>query len=161
MRVLSHVQLFTTPWTVVHQAPLSLGFSRQEYWCSLPFPSPGDLPDPGMELESPALAGWFFTTEPNWGHISINAQIMMWDPFLSMQVFRAPCVYLECFWETRGVTSGAWRESVLVLMRDVSINPPLHHLYKEVLLERAPDASSFSPKNYDLEEPAPVTTSLT
>lgn len=59
------------------------------------------------------------------------------------------------------MTSGAWRESVLVLMRDVSINPPLHHLYKEVLLERAPDASSFSPKNYDLEEPAPVTTSLT
>ena len=52
---LSPVQLFMTPWTVAHQAPLSMGFSRQEYWSGLPFPSPGDLPDPGMELGSPAL----------------------------------------------------------------------------------------------------------
>ena len=43
------------PWTVGHQAPLSLGFSKQEYWSGLPFPSPGDLPDPGIEPESPAL----------------------------------------------------------------------------------------------------------
>ena len=52
---LSHIQLFATPWTVAHQAPLSMGFSRQEYWSGLPFPSPGDLPDPGMELSCPAL----------------------------------------------------------------------------------------------------------
>ena len=45
---------FVTPWTVAHQAPLSMGFSRQEYWSGLPFPSPGDLPDPGIEPESPA-----------------------------------------------------------------------------------------------------------
>ena len=44
-----------TPWTVAHQAPLSMGFSRQQYWNGLPFPSPGDLPDPGIELRSPAL----------------------------------------------------------------------------------------------------------
>ena len=44
-----------TPWTVAHQAPLSMGFSRQEYWSGLPFPSPGDLPDPGIEPWSPAL----------------------------------------------------------------------------------------------------------
>ena len=44
-----------TPWTVAPQAPLSLGFSKQEYWSGLPFPSPGDLPDPGIEPESPAL----------------------------------------------------------------------------------------------------------
>ena len=44
-----------TPWTVAHQAPLSLGFSRQEYWSGLPFPSPWDLPDPGIEPRSPAL----------------------------------------------------------------------------------------------------------
>ena len=53
------------PWTVAHQAPLSMGFSRQKYWSGLPFPSPGDLPDPGTELASlmsPALAGRFFTT---------------------------------------------------------------------------------------------------
>ena len=55
-----------TPWTVAHQAPLSTGFPRQEYWSGLPFPPLGDLPDPGTELTSPvspALAGRFFTTE--------------------------------------------------------------------------------------------------
>ena len=56
-----------TLWTVAGQAPLSVGFSRQEYWSGLPFPSPGDLPDPGIEPESlvsPALAGGFFTSAP-------------------------------------------------------------------------------------------------
>ena len=56
-----------TPWTVAHQAPLSRGLSRQEYWSGLPFPSPGDLPDPGSEPASPAhltLAGRFFTSVP-------------------------------------------------------------------------------------------------
>ena len=55
------------PWTVAHQAPLSTGFSRQEYWSGLPFPPPGDDPDPGAESMSPApaaLAGRLFTTEP-------------------------------------------------------------------------------------------------
>jgi len=54
-----------TPWTVAHQAPLSMGFSKQEHWSGLPFPPPGDLPNPGIEpasLASPALAGGFFTT---------------------------------------------------------------------------------------------------
>ena len=57
---------FATPWTVARQAPLSMGFSGQEYWSGLPFPSPGDLPDPRIELASPtssALAGGFFTTK--------------------------------------------------------------------------------------------------
>ena len=49
----SHVQLFATPWTVICQAPLSMEFSRQEYWSGLPLPSPGDLPDPGIEPTSP------------------------------------------------------------------------------------------------------------
>ena len=53
-----------TPWTVGHQAPLSMGFPRQEYWSGLPCPSPGDLPDPGMEPMSSVLAGRFFTAEP-------------------------------------------------------------------------------------------------
>ena len=54
---------FVTPWTVAHQASLSVGFSRQEYWSGLPFPSPGNLPDPGIQPMSPALAGEFLTTE--------------------------------------------------------------------------------------------------
>ena len=60
----SRVPLFATPWTVARQAPLSLGFSRQEYWSGLPFPLQGDLPDPGIEPTSPASAGGFFITEP-------------------------------------------------------------------------------------------------
>ena len=61
---LSHVQLFVTLWTVGRQAPPSMEISGQEYWSGLPFPSPGDLPNPGIKLSSPALAGEFFTTEP-------------------------------------------------------------------------------------------------
>ena len=51
----NHVQLFATPWTVAHQAPVVMEFPRQEYWSGLPFPSPGDLPDPGIEPTFPAL----------------------------------------------------------------------------------------------------------
>ena len=60
LRRFSRVRLFGTPWTVVHQAVLSMGFSRQEYWTGLPFPSPGDLPDPGMEPMShvSCIGGW-------------------------------------------------------------------------------------------------------
>ena len=54
-------QLFANPWTVAFQTPLSMEFSRQEYWSGLPIPSPGDLPDPGIKPTSPALAGRFFT----------------------------------------------------------------------------------------------------
>ena len=62
---LSHAPLFATLRTVACQAPLSMGFSRQEYWSRLPFPSPGDLPNPGIEPTSLALAGGFFTTGPS------------------------------------------------------------------------------------------------
>ena len=55
VKSLSHVRLFATPWVVTYQAPWSMGFSRQEYWSGLPFPSPGDLPNPGIEPGSPAL----------------------------------------------------------------------------------------------------------
>ena len=55
VKSLNHVQLLATPWTIAHQAPPSMGFSSQEYWSGLPFPSPGDLPNPGIEPGSPAL----------------------------------------------------------------------------------------------------------
>ena len=57
VKSLSHVRLFATPWTVAYQASPSMGFSRQEYWSGVSFPSPGDLPDPGIEPRSPALPG--------------------------------------------------------------------------------------------------------
>ena len=73
-----------TPWNVAHQAPLSMKYSRQEYWSGLPFPPLGDLPDPGIEppsLESPAVAGRFLTTEPprkalTWTN-SVNSTIVL------------------------------------------------------------------------------------
>ena len=61
---LSRVRLFATPWTVAYQAPPSMGFSRQEYWSWLPFPSPEDLPNPGIEPGSPALQADTLTSEP-------------------------------------------------------------------------------------------------
>ena len=61
---LSCVQLFVTPWTVAHQAPLSMGLSQQEYWSGLPFTSPGDLPNPGMKPEYPAMQANSLPSEP-------------------------------------------------------------------------------------------------
>ena len=55
VKSLSRIRFFVTPWTITYQAPLSMGFSRQEYWSGLPFPSPGDLPDPVIEPGSPTL----------------------------------------------------------------------------------------------------------
>ena len=64
VKSLSHVHLFVTPWTAACQAPLSIGFSRQEYWGGLPFPSPGDLPDPGIKPGSPVLQADSLPSEP-------------------------------------------------------------------------------------------------
>ena len=64
VKSLSRVRLFVIPLTVIYQASLSMGFSRQEYWSGLPFPSPGDLPDPGIEPRSPALQADALPSEP-------------------------------------------------------------------------------------------------
>ena len=64
VKSLSHVRLFATLWTVAHQDPLSMGFFRQEYWSGLSFPSPGDLPNPGIEPRSPTLQADALTSEP-------------------------------------------------------------------------------------------------
>ena len=67
VKVKSLSRLFATPWTVAYQAPPSMGLSRQEYWSGLPFPSPGDLPDPGIKLGSPAFQADALTSEPVFG----------------------------------------------------------------------------------------------
>ena len=64
VKSLSRVLLFATPWTVAYQASQSMGFSKQEYWSGVPLPSPGDLPDPGIETGSPALEADTLTSEP-------------------------------------------------------------------------------------------------
>ena len=86
LRHFSRVQLFATPRTVARQAPLSMGFSRQEYWHGLPCPPPGDLPDLGIEpgsLMSPALSGKFFTTSATWEalmhvYLHVNHKTTYW-----------------------------------------------------------------------------------
>ena len=69
VKSLSRVQLFVTPWTIAYQAPPSMGFSRQECWSGLPFPSPGDLPDPGIEPGSSALQAGALPSEPPGKHV--------------------------------------------------------------------------------------------
>ena len=64
MKSLRRVRLFVTPWTVAYEAPPSVGFSRQEYWSELPFPSPGDLPNPGIEPLSPTLQADTLPSKP-------------------------------------------------------------------------------------------------
>ena len=76
VKLLSCVQLFATPWTVDCQAPLSMGFSRQDYWSGLPFTSPGDLPNPGMEPGSPTLQGYSLSSGPP-GKPTISSTCML------------------------------------------------------------------------------------
>ena len=76
LKSLSHIQLFATLWTVAHQAPPPVVFSRQEYWSGLPFTSPGDLPDPGIIPRSPALQAEALTSEPPGKPLSLNYVII-------------------------------------------------------------------------------------
>ena len=81
-----HVQFFATLWTIALQAPLSMGFSKQEYWSGFPFPSPGNLPNPGIEpmpLASPALAGRFFTTSTTWEGSSVILSTLKTEDYFS------------------------------------------------------------------------------
>ena len=78
VKSLSRVQLFATPWAVAHQAPLSMEFSRQEYWSGLPVPSSGDLPNPGIKPRSPELQADSLLSEPPGKHKVNNAVFYTW-----------------------------------------------------------------------------------
>ena len=77
VKSLSHVRFFATPWIVVYQAPLSMGFSRQECRSGLLFPSPGDLPDPGIEPRSPTLQADALPSEPS--NYKSSSHVWMWE----------------------------------------------------------------------------------
>ena len=111
----SHVQLFVTPWTVAGQAPLSMGFSRQEWWIGLPFPSPKDLPDAGIKpepLTSPASAGGFFTTSASWEALltRLVCQLLMSS---SLQPHGLQPTKLLCLWGFPGKNTGEDSYSLL------------------------------------------------
>ena len=78
VKLLSRVQLFVTPWTVAYQAPLSVGFSRQEYWSGLPFPSPGDLPNPEIEPGSSTLQADALPSEPPGKPVDTMKSLKKW-----------------------------------------------------------------------------------
>ena len=98
------VSVFLTPWTVARQAPLSVGFSRQKYWSALPFPPPGDLPDPGIKptsLMTPALAGRFFITSTTWElHADPNSFVGFIQPIVEWQIWFQANLYLcgKAYW---------------------------------------------------------------
>ena len=116
--VLRGVQLFETPWAVACQAPLSSGFSRQEYWSGLPFPAPGDLPDPGIKptfLASPALAGGFFTTLP-------PGKPQLHTTQLKIFCINRPTWEIVCFLSTLSVTpthpvTSCWKAATHLMVR--------------------------------------------
>ena len=124
IHVLSHVCLFVTPWTVARQAPLSTEFSRQEYWRGLPFPTPEDLPKPGIKpvsLAFPALAGRFFTTSATW-----EAQSLAYGTPLQYSCLENP------------MDKGAWKAAVHVVTKswtglsDFTFTFHFHELEKEM-----------------------------
>ena len=89
VKLLSHVRLFATPWTVAYQAPLSMGFSRQGYQSGLPFPSPGDLPNPGIEPASPTLQADTLPSEPPGNFLSNRTTRKRNDALVPMRNFIA------------------------------------------------------------------------
>ena len=91
MKSLSRVRLFATPWTVTHQSPQSVEFSRLVYWSGLPFPSPGDLSNPGNEPGSPALTGGFFIAEPP-EQLRISMLKVKVKSLSRVRLFATPCI---------------------------------------------------------------------
>ena len=98
VKLLSRVRLFATPWTVAHQAPPSVGFFRQEYWSGLPFPSPGDLPNPGIEPESPALEAEALSSEPPGKPMNMMLAVAYsCIAFIIKEMSFYPC-FVKCFY---------------------------------------------------------------
>ena len=127
---------FVTLWTMAHQTPLSMGFSRQEYWRGLPFPSPGDLPNPGMgprSPASPALAGGFFTTAPPGNPSCFRLVVISISSVHSLsrvQFFVTPCqvsLSITNSWSSLKLTSidSVIPSSHLILCRPLLLLPPI------------------------------------
>ena len=102
-KLLSRVRLFVTPWTVAHQDPPSMGFSRQEYWSGLPFLSPGALPDPGIRPRSPALQADALTSEPP-GKLKLNIHIHYYPSNLPPGIYSRR-VLIHIYQETHTIMS--------------------------------------------------------
>ena len=127
MKSLSRVRLFATPWTVAYQAPPSMGFSRQEYWSGLPFPSPGDLPDPGIEPGSAALQADALHSEPpgkpaKWKNPFSKGYIQDGSIYLKAYVHTKMCfsvcsssIHSHTKLETGQISFNRWRDKQTLL----------------------------------------------
>ena len=124
MKLLSHVQLFVTPWTVACQAPLSMGSSRQEYWSGLPFPSPGDLSNPGIKLWPPALQADSLPSEPPenqyfafflWGNMPLITCEWTFSLFLISAYYLPSCYKHLCASFCGGVYSHLFGVNILLV----------------------------------------------
>ena len=111
--VASHIQLFATPWTVAHQGSLSKKFSGQEYWSGLPFPSPENLPNPGMEPVSPASQVDSLPSEPP-GHRGEGCSLLFWGPISSLRASVFPFPKVEIHWLSGQGGTGVWLEGFAV-----------------------------------------------
>ena len=146
----SHVQLFATLWTLAHWAPLSMGFSRQEYWSGLPGPPPGDLPVPGIQpasLRSSAFAGgfFFFTTGATWealfcdGDLHIGCALNSgWDHCVHTNVFADTNMYLD----SQAVGNGEQVFKLSKLPKKMGINRPSS---REMVFHQSPSPYVESP----------------
>ena len=139
--VFSHAWLFVTPGTVAHQAPLSMGSSKQEYWSGLPFSSPGDLPDAGNKPVSPALAGGFFTSEPPEKSLSLSLFLYIYMCvcvcvcFSSVQLLSHVLLFTTPWTVTRQASlSNSNTQSLLKLMFIKSVMPSNHFILCCLLL---------------------------
>ena len=110
VKSLSPVQLFATPWTVAYQAPQSMEFSRQEYWSGLPFPSPGDLPDPGIKPRSPAFQADALLSEPPGKPWEQLLELIVWFSRSSLieDVLPIPPYTCHLLWMKTGLWCGWW-----------------------------------------------------
>ena len=119
-KTLSHVQLFVSPWTVAYQAPPSMGFSRQEYWSGLPFPSPGDLPDSGIEPRSPALQADALPFEPP-GRLYLKLSTLQTEPTLLCGYSLSPVTFLTHL----GAQADTWEAFIPLASPVPSTSPSL------------------------------------
>ena len=148
MKSLSRVQLFATPWTVAYQAPPSMGFSRQECWSGLPFPSPGDLPDPGIEPGSPALQADALPSEP-----PVKPQYICMYVY-SVSYSLQPCVLqparLFCLWDSPGKNAGVYFHALLQgIFPTQGLNLCLqHHLHCRILYPLSFNAGDEGQKSW-------------
>ena len=126
--LLSQVQLCATLWTTVLQAPPSMGSSRPEYWSGSPFPFSGNLHDPGIKPQSPALAGEFFITEPPWKPLYFRYHCLIFDlPLLGvLHTSMRLCVGLLCLF----VLSETVKWSGFALLKSFRV-PAIDKMYKE------------------------------